>query len=85
VRAERLSPPPNPLAAEYGPVRPPEPRLQAEPIRDLKQLRAAEDTILGSYGWVDVRGGVVRIPIDRAMELLVESPPPSRPAQESDR
>jgi hypothetical protein len=27
---------------------------------------------LGSYGWVDRSGGVVRIPIDRAMELSAQ-------------
>jgi hypothetical protein len=26
---------------------------------------------LGSYGWIDQSGGVARIPIEKAMELLV--------------
>jgi hypothetical protein len=38
----------------------------------LTELRAKEDAELGSYGWVDRKKGIVRIPIDRAMELVVQ-------------
>jgi hypothetical protein len=51
---------------------PPPPRLQAAPQADLQALRASEDAILNSYGWVDKAGGIVRIPIERAMQLVVE-------------
>jgi hypothetical protein len=51
---------------------PPLPRLQSAPIQDLKDMRAAEDKILGGYGWVDQAHGVVRIPIDRAIDLLAQ-------------
>jgi len=51
---------------------PPEPRLEIEPAAHLARLRAEEDAILESYGWVDKQNGVVRIPIDRAMALMVE-------------
>ncbi|MFI5280763.1 MAG: hypothetical protein ACHQU1_09720 [Gemmatimonadales bacterium] len=70
TRAARLSPPPNPLAAAEGPRLPPEPRLQVHAVRDLRELRAAESTILDHYGWVDKQAGVVRIPIARAIDLL---------------
>ena len=30
-----------------------QPRLQTQPREDLKRMRAEEDRILGSYGWVD--------------------------------
>ena len=70
MRAARLSPPANPLAAAEGPRLPPEPRLQVHPVRDLHELRAAESAILDHYGWVDQKAGVVRIPIDRAIDLL---------------
>jgi hypothetical protein len=50
----------------------PEPRLQVDPKRDLAVLRAREDTELQSYGWIDKHAGVVRLPIDRAMDLLVQ-------------
>jgi hypothetical protein len=79
-REARLSPPANPLAVEYGEPLPPKPRLQSDPIKDLVQLRAAEDAILNSYAWVDPQAGVVRIPIARALEILAHNPPPSRPA-----
>jgi hypothetical protein len=51
---------------------PPEPRLQAEPALDLEELQAREALILESYGWVDREAGVARIPLSRAVALLVE-------------
>ena len=50
----------------------PEPRLQISAERDLAELRAREDLELNSYGWIDKRAGLVRIPIDRAMELILK-------------
>jgi hypothetical protein len=50
----------------------PKPRLQVSGALDLAKLRAAEEADLGSYGWTDGNPGVVRIPIDRAMQLLLE-------------
>jgi hypothetical protein len=58
---------------------PPEPRLQANPPLDLKKYRAAEEAELGSYGWVDKPNGVVRIPVDRALKLVLERGLPVRP------
>jgi hypothetical protein len=66
-----------PLAARESRV-PPEPRLQTNPRQDLSDLRAREDQLLNSYGWVDKNAGVVRIPIDRAMQLVVERGLPTR-------
>ncbi len=46
---------------------------QQVPIwQDLKSLRAREEGALGSYGYVDKTHGVVRIPVGRAMDLLVK-------------
>lgn len=42
------------------------------PNPKLRDLRARESEILNSYGWVDQQQGVVRIPIERAMERMVE-------------
>lgn len=78
LREQRLNPPPSALAAAQEMQLPPEPRLQAHPVADLKQLRAAEESVLSTYGWVDARQGVVRIPVSRAMEILAKSPPPAR-------
>jgi hypothetical protein len=59
---------------------PPEPRLEANPLVPRMRVRAEEDWVLQSYGWVDEKAGVVRIPIDRAMDLLAERGlPPAKP------
>jgi hypothetical protein len=58
---------------------PPMPRLQSAPIQDLQEMRAAEDKILGGYGWVDQAHGVTHIPIDRAIDLLAQRGVTSRP------
>jgi hypothetical protein len=58
---------------------PPEPRLQPTPILDLKQMQAAEDQILRTYGWLDQGRGVARIPIEDAMDILARKGLPSRP------
>ncbi len=63
--------------------RPPEPRLQEEPFGDLAALRAEEDAVLGSYGWVSREAGVVRIPIDEAMRIVAERGLPVRHAPDS--
>jgi len=38
----------------------------------LHNLRASEQDTLESYGWVDRKAGVVRVPIERAFELVLE-------------
>ena len=38
----------------------------------LRELRAKESAAANSYGWVDQTKGVVRVPIERAMQLTVE-------------
>ena len=67
-REARRQPPPTTLAGTRNSV-PPEPRLQNTPFEDLHKLRAEEDAALASYGWVDRRAGIVRIPIEKAMEM----------------
>jgi hypothetical protein len=63
------SPPLSPLATQEAP---PGPRLQAHAPEDLRTFRAEEEATLNSYGWVNRQAGIVRIPIDRAMQLLVQ-------------
>jgi hypothetical protein len=67
-----------PLAATQEHREPPEPRLQTDPRQDLADLRAKEDEVLGSYGWVDKNAGLVRIPIDAAVKLTLERGLPAR-------
>ena len=44
-----------------------------ERARNLADLRAAENAVVDSYGWVDASKGVVRLPIERAMELTLQA------------
>ena len=80
VREEPSGPQASSLATT--PERPPAPRLQTNPSLDLGQKRASEDLALRSYGWVDRSAGTVRIPIDRAMELIAQRAA-RKPAQRS--
>lgn len=45
-------------------------KVVTRPSDDLQQLRARQLEQLGSYGWVDQAAGTVRIPIERAMDLV---------------
>jgi hypothetical protein len=76
VRHQPLGPP----ASPFEDVRtvPPEPRLQTTAPLDLKGYRAEQEKILEGYGWVDSRAGIVRIPVDRAMDLLLQKGYPVR-------
>lgn len=56
----------------------PQPQLEAEPRIYLDEIREAQRQTLDSYGWVDKPNGVVRVPIDRAMELLLKRGLPAR-------
>lgn len=79
ARQARAYRPPSPLAD----VRqiPPEPRLQVSGAADLAAFRAKEEAELNSYGWVDRKAGTVRIPIQRAMELLLQRGLPTAPGK----
>ena len=68
--------PPSPLASTHEPT--PEPRLQVHAPKELQEMRAAEDALLKNYGWVDQKAGIVRIPVDRAIELLAKRGLPAR-------
>jgi hypothetical protein len=78
----RSQPEPISLAAGDADVRPPAPRLTANPGVDLSAMRAREKEVLTSYGWVDREKGVVRIPMERAMELIIERGLPVHEHQE---
>jgi hypothetical protein len=57
---------------------PPPPRLQTYPFQDIKELRQTEVPLLESYEWIDRNAGTVRIPIERAMDVLAERGLPYR-------
>jgi hypothetical protein len=54
------------------------PRLQVAPRLDLAQFRAREDEQLTNYGWIDPASGIVRVPIERAMERVLQKGLPVR-------
>ncbi len=73
-----------PISAVSEPVRePPAPRLQVNPYGDVETMRRHEQEVLSTYGWVDKNAGVVRIPIERAMDLVAQRglPPATAPTQ----
>jgi hypothetical protein len=50
----------------------PQPRLERNERVEINDFRLKEEQTLNSYGWVDEKAGVVRIPIERAMQLLAQ-------------
>jgi hypothetical protein len=67
------------LQAAAAPT-PPAPSLEAKSGQTFDPYRAAEERKLNSYAWVDRSNGVVRIPIDRAMDLTAQRGLAARPA-----
>jgi hypothetical protein len=64
----------------------PTPRVQTdEGNQDVADLHAREDLLLNYYSWANQSQGKVRIPIARAMELIVERGLPVAPAVETAR
>ena len=57
----------------------PQPRLEESEIRQLNDVIRSQDERLATYGWVDEKAGVVRIPIDRAMQIVAQSGLPVLP------
>jgi hypothetical protein len=59
----------------------PTPRLQLDDgYQEIADLHAKEDLLLNNYSWADRSQGKVRIPIDRAIELLAQRGLPVAPA-----
>lgn len=58
---------------------PPPPLIQEHPGGELATYMEQQDHLLDSYGWVDRKAGIVRIPIARAMDLLLQKGLPVRP------
>jgi hypothetical protein len=58
----------------------PQPALNVDEPTVLKAFRDHEETLLHTYGWVDQGNQIVRLPIDRAKELVLQRGLPARPA-----
>ena len=61
---------------------PPAPQLEITEVQDLAAERAAEQQVLDSYGWIDREHGIVRIPIEQAIDMLAANHPPSRQTEQ---
>ena len=48
-------------------------QLQVNPRQDFLKFRAEQERSLESYAWENRTAGAVRVPIERAMELLLEN------------
>jgi hypothetical protein len=59
---------------------PPLPHLQVSPELDLQTYRDEQAHATGTYGWIDEEAGIVHLPVERAMDLLLEKGLPSRGA-----
>ena len=94
-RREKASQPPvNPLVAKvpedtrhvakgYPQTAFPDPRLEEDERNQLGRILTEEQDRLYSYGWIDQKAGTLHIPIDRAMDLLVQRGLPVRPQNEA--
>ena len=82
-RAEPLGATSSPLVKEGARVIPPAPLLQVHPHQELVDYCAAQQEAVNSYGWVSQESGVVHVPVDRAMDLVLARGLPARPANEA--
>jgi hypothetical protein len=58
----------------------PAPQLQVNDTAEMKEEIEQENAKLTHYQWVDQKQGVVRIPIDKAMQLVLQRGLPARAA-----
>jgi hypothetical protein len=77
LQSERAAAGPPPLIAA-PPAVVSGPQLLARPEHELARVRQLEAEQIDSYGWIDAQQGLVRIPIDRAIDLVAAQGLPSR-------
>jgi hypothetical protein len=77
-RTARAEAPPAPLSIPAG-DQPPGPNLLTDEPAHLRSVREREETVLTTYSWVDESAGTVRVPIERAKQMLLERGLPVRP------
>jgi hypothetical protein len=56
----------------------PTPQLEVDERSQLDKIRIDEAGTLSTYDWVDQKAGTVRIPVDRAMDLIAQRGLPVR-------
>jgi hypothetical protein len=57
----------------------PSPKLEEDERGQLNSIITNEQNTLYTYGWVDEKAGTIHIPIERAMDLIVQRGLPVRP------
>jgi hypothetical protein len=82
-KAEPLGATMSPMVTPTDRMLPPSPRLQTQPHLELQDYCAVQQKEVSSYGWVNQESGVVRIPVDRAMELILARGLPARSTTEA--
>ena len=81
-RADARQVEPHPLATPDE--RAPGPQLQSNPPREFAEYLAGQRDAAESYGWIDPEAGIVRLPQERALELVLGEGLPSRPRVEGE-
>jgi hypothetical protein len=82
---------PLPTRLEAGPTMPPEPRLQGmpghlvDPQQDLRDKIQADTDANNKLGWVDQKAGIAQIPVEDAMQLIVEKGLPAVTPQPAEK
>ena len=66
-----VGPPASPLTSAR--VLPNGPRLQVNAHEDLLEYMQRQQQTLTTYGWLDQKAGVVRVPIDQAMDMVLKN------------
>jgi hypothetical protein len=66
------------IATDYPQDAFPNPRLETDERGQLNAIRLKEEQTLSTYDWIDKNAGTVRIPIDRAMDLIAQRGLPVR-------
>jgi hypothetical protein len=70
VKTDRPTPVVQPVFSNVR-LLPPPPRIQNRPGDDIQNYLDAQRRLLNTSGWIDQKSGIARIPIDRAMSLLL--------------
>jgi hypothetical protein len=71
------------IPKEYPQTVFPNPKLEEDERGQLNGIRLQEEQTLSTYDYVDQKAGAVRIPIDRAMELVAQRGLPVRTQEAS--
>ena len=66
------------IPKDYPQTEFPNPRLETDERGQLNSIRLREEETLASYGYIDKNAGTIRIPIDRAMDLIAQRGLPVR-------